>query len=148
MVSYPQMPALLDSEQVDLLSQPLVARISTHNPDGTIHTVPIWFLYEDDTILFGTQDITQKVKNVRADPTMTVVVDQTEAPFKGIIMYGKASLEYDDVIEKRIKIFAKYMPIEQAKGFAHGLADKWEGVVIRFRPDKIISYDYGKGSLI
>lgn len=147
MVSYPQMPALLDSEQKDLLNQQFVARISTHNPDGTIHTVPIWFLYDDGTVIFGTQAITQKVKNIRADPTMTVVVDQVEAPFKGLIMYGKASLEYDDVIEKRARIFARYMPPEQAESFAKSLAEKWEPVVIRFRPDKIISYDYGKASL-
>jgi nitroimidazol reductase NimA-like FMN-containing flavoprotein (pyridoxamine 5'-phosphate oxidase superfamily) len=146
--AYPQMPPLTADELEAFLKQPLIAKLATHNEDGTIHLTALTFLYKDGEFLFGTQDITQKVKNVQRNGNVTLLIDTTERPFKGVMVYGKAVLDYDSVVEKRIEIFSKAMPPENAQGFAHALANKWKPVIIRVTPVSMISYDYSKGSLV
>lgn len=148
MTDYPQMPPLTPAEIEEFLSQPLIAKICTHNDDGTIHIAPLWFNYQNGEVLLGTQDVTHKIENVRHNPNVTVLIDSSVPPFKAVIIYGQASLDYDDVFNKRVGIFSKYMPPEQAQGFAQGLAAKWKMVIVRVKPDRIISFDYAKGSLV
>jgi PPOX class probable F420-dependent enzyme len=142
---YPQAFPMTFDEVEDFLALPLIAKLSTHNRDGTIHTVPLWFKYQNGEILLGTQEISQKAQNVRRDSRVTVLVDTTEPRLKGVIMYGNAKLEYNDVIIKRISIFEKYMEFKDAADLADRLAGTWTPVVIRVKPDRFISFDYGKG---
>ena len=80
---------------------------------------------------------------------MTVLVDDPAPPFKAVIIYGTAALDYDNVIEKRAAIFEKYgRSHEQAVAFAQALANKWEPVIVRIKPDCIVSFDYAKESLV
>jgi PPOX class probable F420-dependent enzyme len=136
---------MTDEEVEAYLAQPLIAKLSTHNKDGTIHTVPIWFKYQNREILLGTQEITQKVKNIKRDPRVTVLVDTTEPRLKGVIMYGTAEIDHNGVIPTRISIFEKYMDPDRAPRLADRLASTWQPVVVRIKPDRIISFDYSKG---
>jgi len=129
----------------EFLGLPLIAKLSSHNKDGTIHTVPVWFKYRDGEILLGTQEITQKAQNIKRDSRVTVLVDTTEPRLKGVILYGNAQLVHENVIPTRISIFEKYMGAEDAPGLAEKLASTWTPVVIRIKPDQIISFDYSKG---
>ena len=141
---YPQMPPLTKEELVSFLEAMPIARLATHNPDGTIHVVPVWFKYVDGVILLGTQAMTRKVKNVERDPDVTVLIDNQEAPFKGAMIYGTATLDTEDLIAKRAGIFARFMPPEDAQGLAGALAAGYEPAVIRVLPKKIVSWDYSK----
>lgn len=144
MADYPQAPPMTAEEEAAFLASAPVARLASHNAEGTIHLAPAWFLYEDGQILIGTQAVTRKTRNVAADPRVTVVVDDAEPPFKGVIIYGAAELDYEDAAAKRVPIFAKYMPTERAEGMAYGLAERFDPVIIRIWPEKVISYDYAK----
>ena len=144
MMRYPQAPPMSSDEVGAFLAAAPVARLATHNEDGTIHLAPAWFLYEEGQLLIGTQQITRKVRNVAAEPRVTVVVDNQEPPFKGVIIYGAAELDSQDAAAKRVPIFAKYMAAERAEQMAYGLAEQFEPVIIRIRPEQIVSYDYAK----
>jgi hypothetical protein len=85
---YPQMPPLTEEGFVSLLQTQPIARLATHNPDGTIHVVPVWFKYVDGNILLGTQAVPRKVKNVERDADVTVLIDDPEMPAKGAMIYG------------------------------------------------------------
>ena len=144
-----QMPPLTADELELFLSKPLIAKISTLNNDGSIHLVPLLFKYADGDILLGTQEISRKAHNVKRNPNATVLIDESGPPAKAVIIYGEATLDYNDVIEKRAAIFEKYgRSHEQALEVAETLAKKWTPVIIRIKPRQIISFDYGKGSLI
>jgi hypothetical protein len=132
-------------EVENFLDLPLIAKLSSHNKDGTIHTVPIWFKYRNGEILLGTQEISQKVQNIKRDSRVTVMVDTTEPRLKGVIMYGTAELQYKEVIPTRISIFERYLDPEDAPGLAERLASTWTPVVIRIKPTRTISFDYSKG---
>ena len=142
---YPQAFPMTFDEIEKFLDLPLIAKLSSHNKDGTIHTVPIWFKYREGKVFLGTQQISQKAQNIRRDSRVTVLVDTTEPRLKGVIIYGNAELEYEDVIPTRTSIFQKYMDPEDAPGLAEKVASTWTPVVIRVTPDQIISFDYSKG---
>lgn len=147
---YPQVPAMTDAELDDFLSQRgLVARLSTINPDGTPHTMPIWYEWRDGEILVSTQIIQRKVKNMQRDPRVTILIDTSDFPYKGVMIYGEATLDYDDAVSKRISIFERYFgDRDSAEDYARKLADKWQPVLVRIKPTNIISFDYTKGSLV
>ena len=147
---YPQVPAMTDKELDEFLDQPgLVARLSTINPDGTPHTMPIWYEWRDGEIRVSTQVIQRKVKNMLRDPRVTILIDTCDFPYKGVMIYGEASLDQEDAMSKRISIFERYFgDRDAAEDYARKLADKWEPVMVRIKPSKIISFDYTKGSLV
>ena len=140
-----QMPPLTQEELDEFLVKSPIATLCTHNADGTIHATPVWFKYENGEILFGTQNDARRIKNIKQNADVTVVVDNhQEFPLKGVVIYGKAKLDYNNVIPTRVVIFEKYMPKANAEKLANGLATMRKPVVVRVKPNKIISYDYGK----
>lgn len=63
---------------VDLLALRLIATLGTSNADGSPHLTPIWFLYEDGRIYLPTGSGSRKVRNVRARPAVSVLIDQRQ----------------------------------------------------------------------
>ncbi len=145
---YPQMPALTQQELEHFLCKPLIARLGTINEDGTIHLAPIFFRYENGEFTLGTQVVSRRVRNIMRNPNVTLLIDDTNPPYQAVMVYGQATLEYDGVVQKRTAIFEKYATPEEARARAEGLCDKWDSVVIRIRPDRIVSFDYAKASLL
>jgi PPOX class probable F420-dependent enzyme len=148
MKPYPQMPPLTQDELVAFLNEAPVARLSSINPDGTIHIAAVYFKYDNGDILIGTQDVTHKARNIKRNPNVTLLIDNQAPPWKGVLIYGEAELDYDDVVAKRILIFERYMPAENAQKLATGLANSYAPVVIRVKPKRMTSYDYSKPGFI
>jgi nitroimidazol reductase NimA-like FMN-containing flavoprotein (pyridoxamine 5'-phosphate oxidase superfamily) len=143
-VEYPQLPALTKDELVAFFDEVQFARLGSFNEDGTIHIAPIFFRYEDGQLLMATQEPSRKVRNIKRNKNVTVLIDKTEVPFKGALIYGTAELDYEDVIVKRIKIFERRLSQEEAKTYASRLSSKWPCVIIRITPTHIASFDYSK----
>ncbi|GEK22949.1 hypothetical protein CXY01_34690 [Cellulomonas xylanilytica] len=105
----------------------------------------MYYVYELPDILIGTQTTSRKARNVARDPRVTALFDVVGDAPVGALVYGTAELDRHDVLAKRATIFRRYMDDEAADGFARSLADSWEPVIIRVRPDRIVSWDYRKG---
>lgn len=89
------------------------------------------------------------LKNIQHNPNVTVLSDTDTMPYAGVMIYGEATLDLEDAASKRVTIFERYFgDYQAAKDYADALAQKWEPVIIRVKPTKIISFDYTKGSLI
>lgn len=141
---YPQAPPLTDAELTEFLESSDVARLATHNEDGSIHLAPMHYAYEAPYVVMGTQTTSRKVRNIMRDPRVTVLFDTAAPRPIGAVPYGTAEPDFDDVVGKRAAIFRRYMPDDAAVSFAHDLADTWQPVVIRVRPDRVVTYDYRK----
>ncbi len=144
---YPQVVGLDDAELAAFLAEPHLARLGTHNPDGTIHLTPNWYEHDAPDLVLSSQVATRKVRNIERDPAVTVLVDSSTLPYTGVMIYGTAVLDTDDAARRRISIFRRYIG-DDAEGYAAGLAEKWEPVLIRVRPERIVSFDYRKGRLL
>jgi hypothetical protein len=143
-VEYPQLPAMTDEELVSFFEETTFARLGTINEDGTIHIAPIFFKYDNGQILMATQDPSRKVRNIKRNNDVTVLIDTTDVPFKGALIYGTAELDYEDVISKRIAIFQRRLSREDAETYAGRLSGKWKCVILRITPVRIASFDYSK----
>jgi len=143
-VDYPQAPSMTDEELVSLFEKALFARLGTINADGSIHMAPVFFKHEDGQILIATQDPSRKIRNIKRNKNVTVLIDKTEVPFKGALIYGTAELDYEDVIPKRIAIFERRLSQEEAETYARRLSSKWQCVIVRITPVHIASFDYSK----
>ncbi len=145
---YPQMPSLTQDEIEIFLSQHRFARLGTINEDGTIHLAPIYFKYDKSEFILGTQNASRRVRNIKQNPNVTLLIDDTNPPYKAVLVYGKAVLDYDNVIQKRTAIFEQFETKEEAIQSAEGICNKWSSVVIRIKPNRIVSFDYSKASLL
>jgi len=143
-VEYPQLPAMSGEELEAFYEKALFARLGTINEDGSIHIAPIFFKYDEGQILMATQDPSRKIRNIKRNNHVTVLIDTTDVPFKGALIYGTAELDYEDVISKRMAIFERRLPREQAETYARRLSGKWKCVIVRITPVHIASFDYSK----
>jgi len=143
-VEYPQAPTMTDEEVVSFFEEALFARLGTINEDGTVHIAPVFFKYQDGEIRIATQDPSRKIKNIKRDNNVSVLIDISDVPFRGALIYGTAELDYEDVITKRIAIFERTRSREEAEDYARKLSDKWKCVIVRIIPQHIASFDYSK----
>lgn len=146
-IGYPQMPPLTQDELEKFLSQPLIARLGTINVDGTIHIAPIYFKYEKGEFILGTQIVSRRVRNIKRNSKVTLLIDDPNPPFKAVLVYGNAELDYDNVVQNRTAILGQF-DTEQAAKLAEGICKKWSSVLIRIKPNRIVSFDYSKATLL
>lgn len=145
---YPQLPPMTEAEIDEFLAGSHLARLSTINPDGTPHTMPIWYEWCDGEFRMSTQTVQRKVENIRRDPRVTVLVDTDHFPYRGVMAAGEAVLDTEDAVHRRIPIFQRYVDnVDDATRMARRLAEKWDPVMIHLRPTTMTSFDYSKGSL-
>lgn len=141
---YTGAPPLTAEEIEALLDQPLTARLCSLNEDGTIHAAPIWYKHEGGRLVMVSIEASRKVRNVRRHPTVTVLVDAERPVERGVLIYGAAELEHDDVMATAVSIFERYVPKGDAGRLARGLFRLTDWVKITVKPVRMVSFDYGK----
>jgi len=145
-IKRPQAPPFENNLEIDaFLAKPLLARFCSHNSDGSIHVTPIYYIYENGEFLFGTQMASRKVKNVQRDKHVTVLIDTYDPVLQAVLAYGEAELDFQDVLEKRVKILERYYESpSEARVFAERLSKAWKTVIIHVRPTRMVTFDYSK----
>lgn len=143
---HPQFPPFSNEQEVEaFLERPLLARFCSINEDGSIHATPIYYLYQGGEFLFGTQVAARKIQNIRRDPRVTVLIDTDEPVLQSVLVYGEAELDFEDLLEKRVRILERYYDNPaHARAFAETLTKQWETVIIHVRPEKVVTVDYSK----
>lgn len=63
------------------LERQAVVWLSSIRPDGRPHIVPLWFLWDGESILVFSKPHAQKVRNLRADPRVMVAVGEPGVEF-------------------------------------------------------------------
>lgn len=71
-----------------LLTSRALALVSTLGPHGEPQTTPLWFLWRDDTIQISLVEGRQKLRNLRRDPRITVVLIDTSEPTRYLELRG------------------------------------------------------------
>ncbi len=65
----------LTAEMRAFLERQTVAMLATHHPDGSIHVVPLSYIFEDGRFFFATSSSSRKALNLAARSEATVTVD-------------------------------------------------------------------------
>ena len=85
----------LGKDAADLIARERVCRIATVSADGQPHVVPVCHVLAGGKIYLGSGDDATKVRNIKANPRVTVTVDLYSdhwGSLKGVMVQGHAKL--------------------------------------------------------
>lgn len=138
-------------EEVDaFLHGRRVMNIATHNHDGTIHLVAMWYGFTaDGRPAFETFTKSQKVQNLRRDARITALVEDGDVyeELRGVELVGTAEVTEDpdvlmpiarNVVERYIEGVAP----ADVEGVAAAMAHNRSAVVLNV--ERTVSWDHTK----
>ncbi len=140
----PEMPQLNDDALKELLSKPLVAKLATTSRTGSVRITPMWFGAENGTILMNTFVDSAAVKNLKRNPTCSLLIDTTDFPYTGVHYWGSATVEGpENDAEGMGKLFASYRGGQDVgTEYAKQLISWGARVYIRFTPERSTGWDF------
>lgn len=135
----PLTPQELDA----FLAEPHIAVVATASATGAPHAMPIWYLWRDGEVLFHTGSESKKMRNLRANARITVVVDSKVAPYKVAVIEGLATERPGDPALAR-EVAIHYLG--ERAGARYADSSGGPGTLVAVTPKRIISWDYARES--
>jgi PPOX class probable F420-dependent enzyme len=91
-----------------LLGSTAVAFVSTIGPSGAPQVTPIWFVFDGERVKFSLVEGRQKLKNLRRDPRVAVLVVDPARPTYYLELRGHVEMvdDQDALLEQEVS--AKY----------------------------------------
>ncbi|MEU8132303.1 pyridoxamine 5'-phosphate oxidase family protein [Streptodolium elevatio] len=122
--------------------------MSTLNPDGSIHSIGMWYGFLEGEIALESKAKAQKVLNLRRNPNITLLVEAGDyyEELRGVSIVGKAEIveEPERIWELGVDVFSRYTTpyTEAMRPAVEMMLNK--RIVIKVIPDKIVSWDHRK----
>ncbi|MGW5308900.1 PPOX class F420-dependent oxidoreductase [Nocardia thailandica] len=109
--------------------------------DGRPLVTPVWFVLEDDEIVFNTGKNTAKGRAFARDPRVAVCVDLEEPPYGLVEVQGTVTLSEDpaELLRTATVIAARYMGPDRAEEYGRRNGTPGE-LVVRVRPTKVVAH--------
>jgi PPOX class probable F420-dependent enzyme len=141
---------VMSPDEVDaFLTQQRSSTVATVGPTGQIHLVAMWYAYFDGQIWLETKAKSQKVANLRRNPTMSFLVEtgNTYDQLRGVALEGAGVVIEDDpdlVWRVCLNVFERYNApyTEELKPFVELMAHN--RVVVRLDVARVRSWDHRK----
>jgi PPOX class probable F420-dependent enzyme len=127
--------------QRTLLGRPVTAVLTTIGADGSPHSAPTWFLFEDDVVVVTTSNISNKVRNLGRKTQVSFTVFDPDNTLSYLEIRGVAEMapDTDHVALDRI---AQLYGYPNGSGF---VAPGTTRVKITIKPTRVVTYGaYGK----
>jgi len=116
----------------------LMMWLSTVRPDGRPHLVPVWFLWDGETILIFSQPNQQKLRNLQHNPNVVVALDTAGQGDDVVMIEGKAELLNDPGVSAALPAYAeKYKQRLELYGWTGEAMAQDYSQAIRITPTKI-----------
>ena len=138
------MASLSDSLVRQLLDDRHIATLATQNPDGSIHMVAVWYLFDGSHVYVATSSRSLKARNLQSNASASLMIDSRDvAASCGINIAGTAKLLTGASSQSwNMRLHRKY-PSDAA------LADPrvapvfaaFDDVTIQITPTAVISWD-------
>lgn len=120
-----------------------IGRFTTVGPDGMPHTTPVFYVLMDGEIYIGTQRGRKKFRNLQQNPNVCFTIDTPEAPYKGVVIQGRAEVVDNDATHARFReglIYRYYGSTDNpAWQYVQSLG---ASVLLRIDAEKIFSWDF------
>jgi len=100
----------MTSDEVDaLLSELHVAVITTLNRDGSPQSTPVWYMPEKDTIWVIADQDSLKVRNLKRDPRVSIMIASDDSPYRYVVFRGEAKLRDIESLDLPIRMAERYL---------------------------------------
>lgn len=122
----------------DLVTGTHYATIATVLPDGTPHQTVTWIDYDGECLVVNTAEGRRKVKNVRANPRVSVMVIDSADAHRYLSVQG----EVVEIAEEGAADHANEMGLRYTneENFMDRYGDDVTRVLLRIRPDHVITH--------
>ncbi len=120
-------------------NKPKLLRLAVVSPKNpfTPHLSSIWYIWREGCFWLTTSEDRLKVRAIRKNPKVALIVDTDVMPYKGVIVEGEAELTKERVGEITLAIVKRYVPSKQVKKQYEGLM-KYPRILIKIKPTKAI----------
>ena len=124
------------------------ASLCTLNHDGTIHAVAMWYGFLEGAVAFETKAKSQKVANLRRNPTITCMIEEGESydQLRGVELVGRAEIVEDPerMWTLGLSVWERYNGpyTDEMKPMVEAMLHK--RVVIRVEVQRVVSWDHRK----
>ena len=134
--------ALADPNVQKFLATKNVAVLATVQPDGAPLAMAMWFLHDPTSLTMISVANLQKVRNLRRDPRVCVVMEAADAAgIRGVTIQGRAEFLDADTPDRRAlveRFLRKYDPL--LEGYWKGRVMPPDRVMFRILPKKVLSW--------
>jgi PPOX class probable F420-dependent enzyme len=111
-----------------------LAHIATIGPDGGPQSSPVWFDWEDNQLRVSLYDSSQKMKNLRRDPRLSVSIVDPANAYRYVEIRGMAvSFQPDTNLEFITKMAGKYLGLDHYPWHEEGQVE----VTVTITPNRI-----------
>ena len=125
-------------EQLAKITKPPVLGIlTTVNPDGSPQATPLWYYYDGEYFNITAYPHRVKVRNIRRDPRVTLVVVDTANYGDPLIVSGAAEIVEEGAAEATERVAIRYEGEHAGRESAARLNARGQRVIIRITPERI-----------
>ena len=131
----------LTKEVVDFLSSGTrTAKVGFVASDGRALVAPVWFVVDDNELVFNTGRDTAKGRALARDPRVTLCVDDQQPPYAFVQVQGEASTSEnpEELLGTATRIATRYVGADRADEFGRRNSAPGE-LVVRVRPTRVIA---------
>lgn len=108
------MPTPLSDAQKALIDGKNFAHVATRFPGGEVQVNPVWVDRDGDTVIINSAEGRAKVKNLAADPRVTIEISNHENPYEYVELRGRVAEMTHDGADDHIDALAKkYMDLDE-----------------------------------
>jgi PPOX class probable F420-dependent enzyme len=128
----------------ELLGSAIPARLGYIAPDGTPRVTPIWFTWNGTEFVFGATGTSPKVRALRTNPAVAVTIDTETAPYKVLLVRGKARVEIvEGAVEEYADSALRYFDPEAGARFRDHAKASFKGMArITVKPEWVGLIDF------
>jgi general stress protein 26 len=137
----------LTKEQIDIyLDQPLLARMATASAaTAQPHVVPVWYLWDGQSIWVHGHSSTRKFKELAANPACAIAIDHATSgvDFWAVLLEGQAELITDPAVVVLVaeRIYVRYIGVE---GLLDPVPQSWihdaESLLLKLTPERVVAW--------
>jgi len=105
--------------------------------------LPIWYQYEDGDVVIGMSGTSAKARLLRAAGRATMTVQTEEPPYRYVMVEGPVTVSADERRDD-LAMATRYLGPELGAWYAEHNAGGDGQVVVRLRPERWLTSDFGK----
>lgn len=131
----------LTPEEMDaFLRGPHVSMLASVRPDSSPHVTPVWHHYDGDRLMVLAEPTSVKVRNLRGNPKISLLVATVSVPHMYVLASGTATLSDEWERELLWTLSIDYKGEEEGIPYAEKTFREVEFTLISFTPSKMIGF--------
>jgi PPOX class probable F420-dependent enzyme len=133
-------PIMTRQQIKQFLNRPLIAHVTSLRADGSAHTVPVWYQYDNARFYVFTPSLSIKITHLKRDPRLTISIASEDEPYRYVVASGVAVLSVAHALERGGAIASRYRG-EAGPAFIQAIDTEYGGVdIVMLAPQRLITW--------